>query len=280
MDNLLTALFILLLLLAHQVGAQSYHLQLTGDNPPYTSNGNIIYGSIDDIINPAQDGNSTNTSYNSAKRKLRAIYTKLDPKTIYCDATFTGRAITDDNGFVTTKYIKRAKRVEWEHVVAAQLFGQHFKSWRDGDAACVNRRGKAFKGRGCASKVSTEYRYMQADMHNLYPSIGAVNAIRKNYRYADLDKPAGQYGTCEINQYNNKFRPPETSRGRVARASLYFENAYDVYKLSDSQRKLFLAWHLQYPPDADECKRNELIKNVQGNSNLITEKSCTDYGIK
>jgi len=58
-------------------------------------------------------------------------------------------------------------------------FGRTFKEWRDGNAQCVNSKGKSFKGRRCAEKVNKEYRYMQADMFNLYPAIGAVNALRK-----------------------------------------------------------------------------------------------------
>lgn len=227
----------------------------------------------------SQPGNTTVTSFNKSKRNLRQVYTKLDKKTLYCDATFKGKVITDSNGFTTEKYVKRAKKLEWEHVVPAQFFGQHFKAWREGDPACVTSSGRHFKGRACASKVSVQYRYMQADMHNLFPSIGSVNAIRSNYRYADLDKPNGQYGDCQINRYNKEFRPPVSSRGIVGRTSLYFENAYDNYSLSDSQRKLFTAWSKLYPPTAQECKRNELIEKVQGNINLITKKACFKPGV-
>lgn len=31
--------------------------------------------------------------------------------------------------------------------------------------------------------MSAEYRLMQADMYNLFPAVGAVNAIRSNYNY-------------------------------------------------------------------------------------------------
>lgn len=53
--------------------------------------------------------------------------------------------------------------------------------WRDGHDSCVNSKGKTFKGRKCASKLSKEYRYMQSDMYNLFPAIGSVNALRSNY---------------------------------------------------------------------------------------------------
>lgn len=64
--------------------------------------------------------------------------------------------------------------------------GRRSLSGREGDAQCVDNRGKAFKGRKCAEKVSREYRLMQADLYNLYPAIGAVNALRQNYNFQML----------------------------------------------------------------------------------------------
>lgn len=48
---------------------------------------------------------------------------------------------------------------------------------------CITNKGKAYKGRKCANKANAEYRYMQADMHNLFLAIGAVNAMRSNYNF-------------------------------------------------------------------------------------------------
>ncbi len=45
-------------------------------------------------------------------------------------------------GFTTTKHVKRAKKVEWEHVVPAEIFGRTFTEWRDGNKKCVDKRGK------------------------------------------------------------------------------------------------------------------------------------------
>jgi len=55
------------------------------------------------------------------------------------------KAITEYNGYTGTKYAKRAKRIEWEHVVPAHNFGQTFEAWRTGDAQCVNNKGKLLK---------------------------------------------------------------------------------------------------------------------------------------
>lgn len=45
-------------------------------------------------------------------------------------------------GFTSVKHKKRAKKLEFEHVVAAQSFGQTFPEWLDGHEACVSRKGK------------------------------------------------------------------------------------------------------------------------------------------
>lgn len=84
--------------------------------------------------------------------------------TLHCGATFDEKKnITLPEGFIASSHTKRAKKVEWEHVVPAENFGQTFAEWREGDPQCIDNRGKAFKGRNCAEKVSREYRYMQSD---------------------------------------------------------------------------------------------------------------------
>ena len=87
-------------------------------------------------------------------------------------------------GYMPQKDNKRAHRIEWEHVVPAEAFGQSFKEWREGHPDCVDNRGKSFKGRKCAEKVNPEFRQMQADMYNLYPAVGEVNGLRSNYSMA------------------------------------------------------------------------------------------------
>ena len=99
-------------------------------------------------------GNTVNDSFNKAKQLLeRQVY--FDHRvTLYCGAEFDARKnITLPAGFTAQKHQKRANRVEWEHVVAAENFGRSFKEWRDGDPVCVNNKGKAYKGRRCAERI-------------------------------------------------------------------------------------------------------------------------------
>ena len=152
-------------------------------------------------------GNVWNDSFNKAKKTLeRQVY--YDHRvTLCCGASFDEKKhVTLPEGFTVSKHEKRAGKVEWEHVVPAENFGQTFAEWREGDAQCVDNRGKAFKGRKCAEKVNKDYRYMQADMYNLYPAIGAVNALRQNYNFQMLPGKKPDFGSCEMKIADRRLR--------------------------------------------------------------------------
>lgn len=219
------------------------------------------------------EGNVIFQSFNKAKKVLaKQVYSDLPNETLYCGSSFKGKKITDYNGFYSSKYKKRGGKLEWEHVVPAENFGKTFIEWRKGHSSCVTKKGKRFKGRNCASKINKEYRYMQADLYNLYPAIGAVNALRSNYRYSMIK---GKYlGDCEMVIDDRKANPPNRAKGIVARVSLYFSETYKRYKLSDSQRTLFQAWDRQFPVTNIECKRNKMIEKIQGNINHIMQNRC------
>lgn len=221
------------------------------------------------------EGNNTNDSFNKAKKTLERNVYHDNRVTIYCGANFDGFLnIKKPSGFVTTKNLKRAKKVEWEHVVPAENFGRAFSEWRNGHIECVNRKGKSFKGRKCAEKMNAEYRYMQADMHNLFPAIGAVNALRSNYNFTMLPSVNSDFGSCDMRIDDRKAQPPESSRGTIARTYMYMEQSYSKYKMSKQQQQLMTAWDKQYPVSKWECKRAKRIEKLQGNPNEIVNSRC------
>lgn len=220
-------------------------------------------------------GNQTNQSFNKAKKNLERQVYQDHRETIYCGAKFDSKKnVLPPAGFETSKYEKRAKRIEWEHVVPAENFGRAFSEWRSGDKECVNSKGKAFKGRKCAEKMNIEYRYMQADMHNLFPAIGAVNAMRSNYNFTMLPAVKSDFGSCNMKIDNRKAEPPENARGRIARTYMYMEQTYPKYKMSKQQRKLMNAWDKMYPVTAWECERSKRIQKIQENANLVVDGRC------
>jgi len=225
--------------------------------------------------------NTSLTSFSSAKKKLEQhVYLSAQERiTLYCEAAFDeNKRITLPVGFITTKHKKRANKVEWEHVVPAENFGRHFSEWREGHAQCVTSKGKAYKGRRCANKMNTDYKLMQADMYNLYPAIGAVNARRSNYNFTMLGKVENSFGRCAMKVSGTKVEPPAGSRGTIARAYLYMDSAYSRYAMSRQQKQLMNAWHQTYPVEQWECQRAKRIKNIQGNENVILTQSCQAAG--
>jgi deoxyribonuclease-1 len=220
-------------------------------------------------------GNQTNQSFSKAKKNLERSVYQDHRETIYCGARFDSKKnVVPPKGFKTAKHKKRAKRIEWEHVVPAENFGRAFSEWRAGDKQCVNRKGKSFKGRKCAEKMNVEYRYMQSDMHNLFPAIGAVNAMRSNYNFTMLPAVKSEFGSCNMKIDNRKAEPPVGARGRIARTYMYMEQTYPKYKMSKQQRQLMNAWDKMYPVTAWECKRSKRIQKVQGNANRVVDVRC------
>tara|TARA_B110001454_G_scaffold54930_2_gene53718 strand:- start:12381 stop:13103 length:723 start_codon:yes stop_codon:yes gene_type:complete len=220
-------------------------------------------------------GNESIESFNKAKKNLERLVYMDHRETLYCGAEFDSKKnVIIPSGFTTAKHKKRAKRIEWEHVVPAENFGRTFSEWRDGHPQCVSSKGKSFKGRKCASKMNKEYRLMQSDMYNLFPAIGAVNAMRSNYNFvARVDAKSG-FGSCDMKIDNRKAEPPIEARGRIARTYLYMDATYKRYSMSKSQKQLMSAWDQMYPISEWECKRAKRIESIQGGINKITKLRC------
>ena len=224
-------------------------------------------------------GNQSNQSFNKAKKSLmNTVYAAAaDRLTIYCDAKFDAeKKVTAPEGFTSKTHVKRSKKIEFEHIVPAQNFGLAFVEWREGHPECVTRKGKSFKGRNCAAKINTEYRYMQADMYNLYAAIGSVNALRSNYNFQMIPSESSDFGSCEMIIHKRKAQPPEQARGRIARTYLYMDQVYSKYSMSKQQRKLMASWDNQYPITDIECARAAEIFKLQGNINPVANKRCSD----
>jgi deoxyribonuclease-1 len=215
------------------------------------------------------------TSFSKSKKLLLKVY-KDNPVTLYCGCSFKGKKpILSSCGYVPSKDSKRANRIEWEHVVPAHAFGKSFSEWRDGHPKCVKKNGKKFKGRKCAEKMNDEYRRMQADMFNLYPAIGEVNARRSNYSMSIIEGENREFGKCDVEISDGIIEPGEEIRGEIARTYLYMDSAYpDRGIISKKNRKLFNAWNKIDPVDEWECERAKRIENIQGNRNEIVRLNC------
>ncbi len=209
------------------------------------------------------------SSFSKAKREAMKIY--ADHNTSFycgCDIEWKGKKgipNLESCGYEVRKQIKRASRIEWEHVVPAWQFGHQRQCWQEG-------------GRKNCSKNDKVFRLMEADLHNLTPAIGEVNGDRSNYNFSQWNGIDGvTYGQCEM-QVNFKGRramPPERARGAVARTYLYMSDEYG-FKLSKQQTQLMNTWNNQYPVTDWECTRDERIAKVQDNHNLFVYQACKE----
>ncbi|RLB57527.1 MAG: endonuclease I [Deltaproteobacteria bacterium] len=183
-------------------------------------------------------------------------------------------------GYTPKRDNRRAHRVEWEHVVPAAAFGASLAVWRDGHPDCVDSRGRAFKGRQCARKVSTEFRFMEADLYNLYPAIGEVNALRSDRRMGEIPGEARELGRCDLELAKRQVEPRPTVRGDIARTYLYMDGAYPGRSMvSAGDRRLLDGWAARDPVDEWECTRVRRVEALQGNTNQVVEAACVERGL-
>lgn len=227
-------------------------------------------------------GNTVNEDFRKTKKLLEKKVYNDHRVTLYCGYPFDKQKnVKLAQGFTTPAHQQRAGRVEWEHVVPAENFGRAFTAWREGDGRCVNKKGHAYKGRKCATLVSKEYRLMQSDMYNLFPAVGAVNAVRLNYRYEMLPNVPNTFGTCEMKIADRRAEPPARSRGEIARAMLYMDKTYSpIYKLNNRQRKMVEGWNNNHPVTQWECTRAARIAKIQHNENPFVVEACRKAGLK
>ena len=222
-------------------------------------------------------GNLSSCSYQCARRLMYEHVYRDHRRTIYCDFPFAeDRSLLLPQGFFVPAYQDRAQRVETEHLVPVENFGRTFREWREGDPQCRDAEGRPFKGRKCAERCSEEFRRMEADLHNLFPAVGAVNALRRNYTFQMLGQEAElPFGAiCPMRFFKRHVEPPERARGVIARTHLYMETSYERFRLSRQQRRLMESWNRLYPPDTWECERDRRIARFQGNHNPFIRAQC------
>lgn len=193
-------------------------------------------------------------------------------QTLYCGCTFDAGRDPDHAscGYVPRNDGERARRVEAEHVIPASWIGGRRQCWRE--PICRDDDGDRFAGRRCCEQVDAEYRRAANDLHNLWPTVGEVNAQRSNYRFAVIDGEERSFGRCdfEVDHASRRIEPRPAVRGDIARIGLYMEAVHGVW-LSDAHRVLFDAWNRADPPDAFERQRNARIRALQGRGNPFVE---------
>ncbi len=183
---------------------------------------------------------------------LRAFYSDCNYRLV--DKKFV--PVASSCGFKYRKNKNRSERIEWEHIVPAWHFGHQLQCWQNG-------------GRLHCRNSNKKFRQMEADMHNLVPAIGEINGDRSNYKFSMISGEPRVYGkpvNMEILSGERKAEPPEAVHGDIARTYFYMMDRYGM-RISDQQMQLFIAWNNSDPVDKWESKKNQLVKDLQGDEN-------------
>ena len=194
-------------------------------------------------------------TFSAAKKVAWQLYAER-PSTFYCHCAYSGNRVDLSScGYSPRKQLRRAQRLEWEHVVPAWVIGHQRQCWQNG-------------GRKNCARNDARFKAAEADLHNLVPSIGEVNGDRSNYALGMLSDKPTQYGACPmvVNFKAKTAMPPTHARGAAARIYLYMAERYQL-KLSKLDRRTYEAWNRQYPISEWERWRNQQVGCVMGHGN-------------
>jgi deoxyribonuclease-1 len=216
----------------------------------------------------ATDVTSSPTSFSQAKvLSKQHVYFDQNQNstlgTLYCGCDWHwvgrsgGRVDLDSCGYDIRAQETRAERTEWEHIVPASSLGRQLQCWQEG-------------GRKNCQSISVQFNQMEANLFNLSPVVGEVNADRSNYNMGMVtDSNLDTYGHCqsEIDFKQRVFEPRDEAKGLVARTYFYMYDRYSNLKMSVQQQNLFIAWNKQFPVTDWELERESRISKLMGHRN-------------
>ena len=217
------------------------------------------------------------STFREAKTDARqhVYHDRTNTGTFYCGCNWRwagesgGRIDFESCGYEVRAQQNRAIRIEWEHVVPASNFGRARQCWQNGGRKNCNRTDPIFN-------------QMEADLHNLAPAVGEVNADRSNFRFGVLPGAVYQHGACDFKvDFKSRVAEPRAEvKGQIARVYFYMHDRYDL-QMSDQQQRLLLAWDRQYPVSAWERERDRRIATRMGHSNpFVTGARAWSLGHK
>ena len=121
--------------------------------------------------------------------------------------------------------------------------------------------------RQCYKRNNFIYKYIEGDLHNLRPVVGALNKLRSNKKMGEINVSTNKSG-CGYLINESLFQPPENKKGDIARIYLYMNQKYhDLNILTEPEKRMFKSWHLNDPADSYEKLINIKIFETQGDKN-------------
>lgn len=147
---------------------------------------------------------------------------------------------------------KRAHNMNIEHVYPM--------SWVVNEIGCFDR--------DACRRYSDRFNQIEADLHNMYPSLEHINRLRGSHSFGNVKSPNKKMKDVhfEMDLRRRIVEPDVMSQGNVARALFYMADAYDL-TLFAKQVRVLKVWNKIDPPSLREKRRNDLIELLQGNRN-------------
>ena len=182
-------------------------------------------------------GNKRITDYKSARPLMWGTLYAAGGETLYC-----GRRFGKHKG----------REINIEHVFPMSWAAWHFK--------CGKRKE--------CRRSSDEFNLVEADMHNLWPSLADVNEARRSHPFAIIKGERHLYPACdfELDRRRKVVEPRPQVRGEIARSMFYMANEYGL-KIRSRLGKTLVRWHRDDPVSDEEKRRNDVIEKIQGNRN-------------
>ena len=203
------------------------------------------------------------SSFEAAKilARQQVYHDRTHQGTFYCGCQWdwagrSGGVVNHQScGYQTRAQANRAARIEWEHIVPASLFGQQRQCWQQGGRANCKRTDPVFNA-------------MEANLHNLTPAVGEVNADRSNFRFGMLPGTTYRHGQCDFKvEFSERVVEPRNEvKGQIARVWFYMHDHYDL-RMSTQQQRLLMAWDKQFAPGSWERERDRRISRLMGHAN-------------
>ncbi|WP_026561762.1 endonuclease [Bacillus sp. J37] len=118
---------------------------------------------------------------------------------------------------------------------------------------------------------------MRGDLHHLFTCEKTCNSLRSNYPYYDFTDYSPEFAlkgiASECGKYEEQKFEPESGKGEVARATLYFLLRYpnEINHYDQKDIKLLLKWHHEFTVTTHEKHRNRAIYEKQKNRNPLID---------
>lgn len=208
--------------------------------------------------------------YSSFSKAKKVMYTKVynnEGVTFYTSCKWFKKKVNLEScglqDSFSTKYLKRARRTEAEHIIPASWMYKKNGKWRQ---CYLDAKAQGISQRKYCQKHDDDYRNAHNDLMNLVPAVGPLNGMRSNKPFAE--KLSGKKEQT-FNGNGKKLIvtsrvviPDKSIRGDIARIAFYMSRTYGV-TYSKRQNFLFEKWNLDDPVSDYEKNLISKIKYIQ-----------------